>query len=355
MNVKSGPDEISPDEISVDTTDPGKRKPKALGLCSGGLDSMLAGLVLSKQGVEVVWVCFETPFFNAEKARAASERIGIPLIVRDITERYLPMLASPPAGYGQHMNPCMDCHALMFRAAGEMMTAVGADFLFSGEVVGQRPMSQVKSSLRYVEKRSGFDGYILRPLSARKLPVTPMEEKGLVDRERLLDFSGRSRKPQMALAESFGITDYPAPAGGCLLTDPGFARRLKDLFAHGQSVCRRDLELLKYGRHLRLDPAAKLIVGRNKTENTRILELYQPGTDILIRLCGIAGPAGLIPGGGPPEAVGRAAGICAGYTRAARDRAVEAKVRRPGRDPEIIRVMPIPPEIASESMILPCR
>ncbi|MFW6284018.1 MAG: tRNA 4-thiouridine(8) synthase ThiI, partial [Desulfosalsimonas sp.] len=218
--------------LAFHSTDGGKKKPGALGLCSGGLDSILAGLVLRRQGIDVVWISFETPFFDAEKARAAAGQTGIELIVKDITDRYLPMLAAPPAGYGQFVNPCMDCHALMFRIAGEMMAQTGADFLFSGEVLGQRPKSQVKSALRYVEKRSGFDGYILRPLSAKKLPVTAMEQQGLVDREALLDFSGRSRKPQMALAKSFGVTDYPAPAGGCLLTDPGFSKRLEDLMTH---------------------------------------------------------------------------------------------------------------------------
>jgi tRNA-uridine 2-sulfurtransferase len=177
------------------------KKAKGLGLCSGGLDSMLAALVLREQGIGVFWVSFETPFFSADKARRASGQTGIPLTVVDITDRYLPMLKHPPGGYGKYMNPCMDCHALMFRIAGEIMVEKGYDFLFSGEVMGQRPMSQTKNSLRYVEKRSGFDGLILRPLSARLLPETIMEQKGMVDRERLCDFSGRSRKPQMGPGE----------------------------------------------------------------------------------------------------------------------------------------------------------
>jgi tRNA-specific 2-thiouridylase len=137
------------------------------------------------------------------------------------------------------MNPCMDCHTLMFRLAGERMRSEGIDFLFSGEVLGQRPMSQSKTSLRYVEKHSGFEGYILRPLSAKRLPVTIPEASGLVDREGLLDLSGRSRKPQIALAKAFGVTEYPAPAGGCLLTDPNYSRRLKDLFDHQAERCGR--------------------------------------------------------------------------------------------------------------------
>ncbi|MFP4571948.1 MAG: tRNA 4-thiouridine(8) synthase ThiI [Desulfosalsimonas sp.] len=331
-----------------------QKKPKAMGLCSGGLDSILAGLVLCRQGIEVVWISFETPFFNADKARTASEKTGIPLIVEDITDRYLPMLADPPAGYGQGMNPCMDCHALMFRIAGEMMEKTGTDFLFSGEVLGQRPMSQVRSSLRYVEKRSGFDGYILRPLSAKKLPVTRMEELGLVDRDRLLDLSGRSRKPQMALAESFGITGYPAPAGGCLLTDPGFSMRLKDLFAHGSRLYRRQIELLKYGRHLRLSPETKLIVGRNKPENEKIMSFSDPEADTLISLRSISGPVGLIPGSCPPGFIEQAAGICAGYSKAPQDRPVKVEIKPPGQSGRVITVVPVNHEKTSELMILPC-
>lgn len=331
------------------------KKPKALGLCSGGLDSMLAGLVLRRQGVDVLWVSFETPFFNAAKARAASENTGIPLVVRDITERYLPMLEDPPAGFGQNMNPCMDCHALMFRIAGEMMAETGADFLFSGEVLGQRPMSQVRSSLRYVEKRSGFDGYILRPLSAKKLPETFMERQGLVDRDRLFDFSGRTRKPQMALAESLGVNDYPAPAGGCLLTDPGFSGRLADLFSHRGSPEPRELELLKYGRHMRLSPDVKLIVGRNKLENEKILTFFDPGADTRIRLRSIAGPVGVIPNSGATGIVEQAAGICAGYSKAPRDRPVDAEVKPPGRPPGVMSVIPVNPANTSELMIQTCR
>ncbi|NNL41506.1 MAG: tRNA 4-thiouridine(8) synthase ThiI, partial [Desulfobacterales bacterium] len=169
-------------------------KGRALGLCSGGLDSILAGLVLRRQGIEVEWVTFETPFFSAQKARRAAEITGIPLTIKNITSSYIKMLKNPPCGYGQHMNPCLDCHALMFRHAGKIMQDKDFDFLFSGEVVGQRPMSQTKPSLRYVEKNSGFDGLIFRPLSAKILPETIPERKGLVNRKDFLDLSGRSRK-----------------------------------------------------------------------------------------------------------------------------------------------------------------
>jgi len=306
-----------------------KRKAKALGLCSGGLDSTLAGVVLKRQGVEVVWVAFETPFFNAARAKKASEATGIPLVVRDITERYLPMLKNPPAGYGRQMNPCMDCHALMFRIAGEMMDEVGADFLFSGEVTGQRPMSQTRSSLRYVEKHSAFDGLILRPLSAKRLPETEMEKTGLVDREQLLDFSGRSRKPQMALAESLGITDYPAPAGGCLLTDPNFSRRARDLIDFVPDAEKTDFLLLGHGRHIRISSDAKLVVGRNKSDNAMLLSLYRPEQDVKIFMHDVPGPVGLVPRGAPESDVRTAAALCAGYTRAPADLPARVQVDSP--------------------------
>jgi tRNA U34 2-thiouridine synthase MnmA/TrmU len=251
-----------------------KNKPvRALGLCSGGLDSMLAGLVLRDQDIDVAWVTFETPFFNAAKARKASNMTGIPLTVKSIFNVYMKMLKNPPAGYGKHMNPCMDCHALMFKLAGELMRAKNFDFLFSGEVLGQRPMSQNKSSLGYVEKHSGFKGYIVRPLSARNLPLTIPEKEGLVERDRLLDISGRGRNRQIKLAQKFGISDYPAPAGGCLLTDKNFSNRLRDLFDHQDECTEEELHLLKHGRHFRLNPNAKLIVGRTEDDNENILNI----------------------------------------------------------------------------------
>jgi len=330
-----------------------KKKVKGLGLCSGGLDSILAGVVLWEQGIDVVWVTFETPFFSADKAKNASRMTGIPLIIREITDRYLPMLKNPPVGYGQRMNPCMDCHALMFRIAGEMMGETGADFLFSGEVMGQRPMSQTRTSLRYVEKNSGYDGSILRPLSAKNLPPTRMEEEGLVDRERLYDLSGRSRKPQIALAKAMGITDYPAPAGGCRLTDVGYSRRLRDFFDHSDTVERSDLELLKYGRHIRLSPSVKVIIGRGEAENEWILGLCRPDRDVRIRMHAMPGPEALIPGGVDvdTEAVETAAAICAGYSRAPADIPVEVLIVKPA-ETKMIFVVPIKP-IANSDLIIP--
>ncbi len=306
-----------------------KGKPiRALGICSGGLDSMLSGMVLKSQGIEVEWITFVTPFFSADKARKAASITGIPLTVSDITGEYLEMLKDPPCGYGQNMNPCMDCHALMFRNAGRTMKERGLDFLFSGEVLGQRPMSQSRPSLRYVEKHSGFDGYILRPLSAKKLPETLPEKNGLVDRSLLLDLSGRSRKRQMDLAEQFNITEYPAPAGGCLLTDVGYSRRLKDLFRHQIAPEIREYHLLRYGRHLRLNPGTKIIVGRTRKDNEKIVLHADLQQDILLKPT-LPGPVVLIPHGGPPEAVAQAASICAGYSKAGAGASVDILISTP--------------------------
>jgi tRNA U34 2-thiouridine synthase MnmA/TrmU len=335
---------------SYNMVEPPKKAIHALGLCSGGLDSILAGLVLRQQAIDVAWITFETPFFSADKARAASRMTGIPLTVQDITPVYLEMLHNPACGYGKYMNPCMDCHSLMFRLAGEWMQARGFDFLFSGEVVGQRPMSQTKPSLRYIEKHSGFDGYILRPLSANRLPETIPEKKGWVDRERLLNLSGRSRKPQIKLAAEFGVKDYPAPAGGCLLTDPGYARRLKDLFDHQTRIETTDLELLKYGRHFRLDAATKTIVGRTQKDNQHILAHHDPARETILNVQNFPGPTVVISTKASPEALGRAAAICAGYSKASREAWVDVLAAGPDGQ-RTLRVTPLHPEKVRSLMI----
>jgi tRNA U34 2-thiouridine synthase MnmA/TrmU len=240
---------------------------------------------------------------------------GIPLTVKKITDVYIEMLKNPHCGYGGNMNPCLDCHALMFQLAGSIMKKEGFDFLFSGEVLGQRPMSQTRPSLRYVQKNSGFDGYILRPLSAKRLAPTIPEEEGLVNRERLLDITGRGRKEQIRLAEAFGITDYPAPAGGCLLTDVGFSRRLRDLLGHEEAYQERDFELLKHGRHFRLDEKHKVIVGRTKEDNRQIMKLMEPKKDVSLRMADMASPTVLIPGAATEEIIDKAATLCASYSK----------------------------------------
>jgi tRNA-specific 2-thiouridylase len=320
-----------------------KNKPvRALGLCSGGLDSMLAGLVLRDQDIDVAWITFETPFFNAAKARKASNMTGIPLTVKSIFNVYMKMLKNPPAGYGKHMNPCMDCHALMFKLAGELMRAKNFDFLFSGEVLGQRPMSQNKSSLGYVEKHSGFKGYIVRPLSARNLPLTIPEKEGLVERDRLLDISGRGRNRQIKLAQKFGISDYPAPAGGCLLTDKNFSNRLRDLFDHRDECTEEELHLLKHGRHFRLNPNAKLIVGRTEDDNENILKYHNPTTDTVLDVKDYPSPIALVPHGAKKDSIQLAAAICTGYSKAPRLSPVDVLIKTPKvkKTIQVIAILP---------------
>lgn len=327
-----------------------KRKARGLGLCSGGLDSMLAGLVLRAQGIEVEWVAFETPFFSSAKARKASRATGIPLTVRSIFPQYITMLRNPPAGYGKQMNPCMDCHTLMFRLAGEIMREKGLDFLFSGEVLGQRPMSQTKPSLRYVEKHSGLGGHILRPLSAKLLPETIPERQGLVDRERLLDIHGRGRKDQIALAKKFGISDYPAPAGGCLLTDKGFSVRLKDLLDHHPEATENEVHLLKFGRHFRLNPQAKLIVGRTEKDNENILRHHDPAQDVVLDVRDYPSPIGILSGGADERTVFLAASICVGYSKAPKLAPVNVVVKLAGNE-QIIEAIGLLPDDVRKLMI----
>ena len=326
------------------------RTTRALGLCSGGLDSILSALLLRKQGVDVQWVTFETPFFSADKARKAAAANGVPLTVKKITPIYMEMMRSPSVRFGKHMNPCMDCHALMFRLAGQIMTEKKMDFLFSGEVLGQRPMSQNRTSLRYVEKHSGYDGYILRPLSALCLPETVMEQRGLVDRQQLLGISGRSRKQQMELAGDLGVTDFPAPAGGCLLTDKIFSRRLRDLLNHQADCPEKDLELLKFGRHLRLSPATKIVVGRTRQDNEQISRCLDPQTDMVLKVKEFPGPLVVIPGGGDEAMVSLAAGICAGYSKAPNSSPTLVTVQV-GTDQRQVTVLGIPASECKRYMI----
>jgi tRNA-specific 2-thiouridylase len=304
-------------------------KTKAIALFSGGLDSILAFKVIAEQGIEVLGVTFETPFFGAAKARMTAERIGLPLVVLDITAEHLQMLRAPRYGFGRNMNPCIDCHTLMLRIAGRRMEEEGFDFVFTGEVLGERPMSQGKQSLYIVAKNAGYPDRILRPLSAQLLPETEPERSGKVDRNRLCDFQGRGRKRQMEMAVHYGITSYPPPAGGCFLTDPIFARRLRDLFSRHPDHRLRDIELLKVGRHFRLTETTKVVVGRNAGDNGTIERLAE-ACDALIRVDQFPGPTVLVPGGGDEETRRLAAGLCARYSDAPRDREAAVHCLRDG-------------------------
>lgn len=302
----------------------------AYGIYSGGLDSMLAARLLLDQGIGVRLLTFETPFFDATKAMSTSRAIGLTVRPVDITGPHLAMMAAPKHGFGRFANPCIDCHALMFNQAGRIMEAEGGDFLFSGEVLGQRPKSQNIRALGSVAKDSGYGDKILRPLSALHLPPTPMEETGLVDRARLLGLSGRSRKPQMALAAGYGITDFPTPAGGCLLTDPIFAQRLKELMA-AEGLGEEDARLLKWGRHMRLPGGAKLVVGRNKADNAALERAAeQTSRYALLGVAEAPGPTALLSLESTPADLELAASITLSYAGAKAGETALVSVRSVG-------------------------
>jgi len=276
------------------------RKAKGYVLISGGLDSQLAVRVLQNAGAEVEALCFETPFFSSQAARKAAAALGVPLTVVDFTEDEVALIENPPHGFGGAMNPCIDCHARMIRRAGARMAEAGFDFVATGEVMGQRPMSQNKQSLAVVARESGLEGRLIRPLSARLLEPTLPETEGLVDRTKLLDISGRSRERQIALAAEFGIVDYPSPAGGCKLTEEGYSRKLRDLLEHEGLHTRRLLELLRVGRHFRLPDGSALIMGRDANENAVLEAESARGT---LFDCGdLPGPTSLLLDGGKSPA-----------------------------------------------------
>ena len=291
---------------------------KALALLSGGLDSTLAIRVIQQQGIEVIALNFVTVFCRCTshgscklEAVKVSEKFGIPIKVINTTERFLELVKKPKFGYGKNMNPCIDCRINIFRIAGEYMREIGADFIITGEVLGQRPMSQRKEAMKIIDKEANLTGLVLRPLCAKHMEPTIPEKLGIVDREQLLQIRGRSRKNQIQLADVFQIKDYPCSAGGCLLTDPEFAHRMRDLVNTCDANV-NDVNLLKVGRHFRLDQQTKVIVGRNEEENTRVDSLSKEG-DVLLTLVDMPGPLTLIRGEITEEKIQTAAQITARY------------------------------------------
>ncbi|WP_321368751.1 thiamine biosynthesis protein [uncultured Desulfuromusa sp.] len=322
---------------------------KALGLISGGLDSSLAAMTLMRQGIEVTGIAFVTPFFNADKAKIAAETIGHPLIIENIGNIHLDMVKMPKYGYGRNMNPCIDCHAMMFQLAGKRMLAEGFDFLFSGEVLGQRPMSQNANALRSVANLSGFPEKVLRPLSAKLLPITSMEESGLVDRAQLLDLQGRSRRPQQALAKEWGLHNYPGSGGGCLLTEEGFSNQLRDLFNHDPKATVADVELLKVGRQFRLSATAKLILGRHRADNEALQQQLKP-EQIKLRCQNFSGPLGLFCGDPTRQELEIAAAIVASYGKG-KDEAEVDVLFISATEEFVRRVKPMPRELSRQLLI----
>lgn len=306
---------------------------RALFLFSGGLDSILAVKILQNASVNVTGISFVSYFFDSEQARAGAEKTGLELIEYDFKDEHLKMLQKPVYGYGKQMNPCIDCHGLMFKKAGEVMREKGFDFLASGEVLGQRPKSQNIQALGCVEKLSAVGGYIVRPLSAKLLDETIPEKEGLLDRSKLFDISGRGRGRQIELARKFGIKNYPSPAGGCLLTDKNFSEKLKDLLEKDKNPDAESLELLKVGRHF-WSGGSKIVVGRDKEECLEKLPKLAGENDVLLELADFKGPLALIHGKNIDEqAIQKAAELIKKYCAEAKDLGrVGVKIMQNGKE-----------------------
>ena len=291
---------------------------KAIGLLSGGLDSTLAVKLMMNQGIEVTALNFITPFCTCTRkgckheASRIAEKFDIPIKVIGAGGEYIKMVKNPKHGYGKNMNPCIDCRIFMLKKAKKYMEEMSASFLFTGEVLGQRPMSQRREAMTIIEKEAGLEGLILRPLSAQFLEPTIPEKEGLIDREKLFGIRGRWRKPQMELAEEFGIEDYLCPAGGCRLTDSQFARRVREAFEHDEDGI-QDMNLLKYGRHFRLPNGVKVIVGRNEEENS-IIPRFAGEKGLLMEVVGFGRPITLLKNSCDERDIKMAASVCVRYS-----------------------------------------
>ncbi|OGW24031.1 MAG: hypothetical protein A2X59_09905 [Nitrospirae bacterium GWC2_42_7] len=324
---------------------------KAVALYSGGLDSTLAILAVLKQGIEVRAVTFLNHFGCGIEEKSscskdpfsAAVKFGFDVRLSHLSEKFIEIVKNPKFGHGRNMNPCMDCRILMLREIKEYMNMTGAEFVITGEVLGQRPMSQRRDALDIIDRESGLKGYILRPLSAKLLKPTIPEEKGIINRELLYAFGGRSRKPQMSLAREFGLTDYPAPAGGCLLTEPNYSHRLKELLEYDQNPSVEDLLLLKLGRHFRMSSECKVIVGRNEDENNSLFAISgNKWTYMIAENCG--SPVTVIRGEAGEEIIHTAAAICARYSDAGALNIVDVSIYK-GEDRYQLTVSPAKKDI----------
>ena len=303
-----------------------EEKKKVVALLSGGLDSRLAVKMMQKQGFDVTAVAIKTPFCDFDcgrgcgfEIRGTADMLGVDLKTVYLGDDYIEMLKNPKHGYGSGMNPCIDCRAMMFKAGKKVMEDIGAEFIISGEVLGQRPISQHGPALRTIEKESGLEGKIVRPLSAALLPPTKPEMDGIIKRENLGMIRGRSRKEQLNMAREFGFENPPNAGGGCLLTDPKFSIRAKDLFNHVETPTTNDIDLLKIGRHFRFDEKTKFIVGRNKDENEMIKALALPG-DVLFEAKDHVGPISILRGEDSEKNLNLAVAITLRYSDAPKDK-----------------------------------
>ena len=306
---------------------------KAISLLSGGLDSLLATIVVTQQGIDVTAVTFMTHFgctmadtsSCSKDASSMEHKFGFTIKMCHLSDKFYEIVKNPRFGHGKNMNPCLDCRILMVKEAKDLMYAIGADFIVTGEVLGQRPMSQRRDTFPVIDRETDLKGLVLRPLSAKLLKPTIPEIKGLVDREKLYGFSGRSRKPQIALAQELGLTEYPNASGGCLLTDPIYSHRLRDLLTSQNSPDMTDINLLRPGRHFRVSPDCKIIIGRNQGDNEKIMA-YAGNSDYLLRVSHYSGPVALIKGMNPDQYLTIAASLCARYSQARSHRSVSVDV-----------------------------
>lgn len=294
---------------------------KALALFSGGLDSMLAVKLLTEQGIEVIALHVDIGFNSKKEALLSLQQrasmAGAVLEVIDVHDNYLQeVLFNPKYGYGKQFNPCIDCHGYMFRLAKKLLPRYGASFIVTGEVVGQRPMSQTKEGLRNVKRLANDleDNLILRPLCAKLMEESTPEKKGWVDRNKLLDCNGRGRSKQLSLARQYGWEDFPTPAGGCLLADIQFSERIRDLLAH-ETFESTDTYILKHGRHFRLPENSKLVLGRNQEENT-FLETVEMQKYLRLHIEALNAPSGLLSKNASPKECELACKILLSFTKA---------------------------------------
>ncbi|VGO19687.1 DUF7411 family protein [Pontiella sulfatireligans] len=327
-----------------------KKQYKALSLFSGGLDSQLAVCVLLEQGIRVEAITYRSPFFGTAKAEAAAKALGVKHHIIDFTEDILEQVQNPAHGLGKAMNPCIDCHTHMIMRAGELLEKWGFDFIATGEVLAQRPMSQNKRSLDVVARCSKYEDLLLRPLCAALIPPTKPVREGWVDVDKLPAFSGRNRSPQIELAEKFGLKDYPAPAGGCLLTEKRFGNKLKDLLDHeGLDADRANVWRLPTGRHLRLSDNIKIIVGTDQADNELLEEKVQSG-ELLISCPDVSGPTCIAPGSISEELLQTAAAICARYAKTPAGEPVNVGITQDGKT-RIISAIPLPAEEIEKMMV----
>ena len=299
-----------------------EEKKKVVALLSGGLDSQLAIKMMQEQGFDVSAVAIKTPFCDFDcgrgcgfEIRERADDLNVNLKTVYLGDEYIEMLKHPKHGIGAGFNPCIDCRSMMFDAAKKHMEDIGAEFIISGEVLGQRPMSQHAPALRTIEKESDLVGKIVRPLSAALLPETDPEKDGLIKRENLGMIRGRTRRNQLDMAKKYGIENPPNAGGGCLLTEPQFGIKAKDLFSHTENPTINDIDLLKIGRHFRLDEQTKFIVGRNKDENEMIKAIALPG-DILLEAKDFVGPVSILRGSNAKEHLKFASSVTLRYSDA---------------------------------------